>query len=157
MSVDGLTKRQAAVFEFVVAWKRAHDGCSPSYSDIMEGCGISSSSEVARMVKCLVEKGFLETEYAQPRTLRVVGGFMNLEGLSERQADVFRFVVEWKRAHDGCAPSFEEIRVGCGFGNRSQVHRMVDILVKKGVFVGGEDYVPRSLQVVGGFMNVVLE
>lgn len=45
-------ERKSEILKFVIEYKRAHNGNSPSYSEIMDFCGITSKS----YIKLLLEK-----------------------------------------------------------------------------------------------------
>lgn len=47
-------------------------GYAPTYREIMEGVGLSSTSQVSWYIDELVEEGKLKREAGQARTLRVV-------------------------------------------------------------------------------------
>jgi SOS-response transcriptional repressor LexA len=41
-----IREKHYKVYDFIVSYKRRHDGNSPTFREIMEGCGISSTSMV---------------------------------------------------------------------------------------------------------------
>jgi hypothetical protein len=68
-----------AVFQFIVAYKRSHDGNSPSLRDIMAEFSISSVSEANHIVLDLIEMGMIHRPLvrrgrAVARGIEVVGG-----------------------------------------------------------------------------------
>lgn len=65
-----------AVFDFIVAYKRAQDGCAPSIREIMAACGIHSTSGAHRILHKLERQGKIELSHrsGDTRSIRVVGG-----------------------------------------------------------------------------------
>ena len=47
------------VYAFIVAYKRRHDGNSPTYREIMDGCCLGSTSVVSYFLEQLKEKGLI--------------------------------------------------------------------------------------------------
>lgn len=47
------------VYEFIVAYKCAHDGNAPTFREIQEGCGISSTSMVLYYLDKLEKRGLI--------------------------------------------------------------------------------------------------
>lgn len=72
-----LTPLRQKVYQFICAFKRDHDGVSPSVSEIGEGCGISSTSVVRYCLDSLERLGMIECAYGKgnkSRMIMVVGG-----------------------------------------------------------------------------------
>ncbi len=67
-----------AVFEFIVAYKIAHDGNSPSMREIGQQFGISSLSMVDYILDDLVDQGKIRRDGT--RGIYVTGGQWNLVG-----------------------------------------------------------------------------
>ena len=66
-----MTKRQMKVLEYIKSyWDE--NGYSPSYDDIKDAMGISSRSNVHRIVHCLVERGYLRNIPQKARSLVIV-------------------------------------------------------------------------------------
>jgi hypothetical protein len=65
-------------YEFIVTYKHGHDGNSPTYREIMEGCGISSTSMVVFYLTKLEQRGLIrrpEPEIgARYAKIEVIGG-----------------------------------------------------------------------------------
>ena len=61
-----------AIFSFVVAHKRRHDGNSPSFRQIRRACNISSTSMVSFYLDKLVEEGRITLDTGA-RLISVVG------------------------------------------------------------------------------------
>lgn len=63
------------IFDWIVAYKRSHDGNSPTVQEIMDGCGVSSKSVVYYILLDLRKLGLIELPgYNKDRQIRVVGG-----------------------------------------------------------------------------------
>lgn len=62
-----------AVMDFIIAYKKAHDGNSPSIREIMVGCDISSTSTVSYHLNKLAKKGRITRSRAN-RSIEVKGG-----------------------------------------------------------------------------------
>lgn len=70
-----LKPRRQAIFDFIVAYKKRHDGNSPSIQDIGRACGISSKSLVAYHLAHLAEAGRLVlAPDGEKRHIVIVGG-----------------------------------------------------------------------------------
>lgn len=73
-------RRQQEVLQFVVAFKRAHDGNSPSIREIMDGCRIASTSLVAFYLAELEKRNKISLEPSdgrgsgKARRIEVIGG-----------------------------------------------------------------------------------
>ncbi|MDI6770115.1 MAG: hypothetical protein QMD04_10640 [Anaerolineales bacterium] len=66
------------VFEFIVAYKRANDGNSPSMREIMEACGITTLSLMDYILADLVDRGLILRSGS--RSIRVIGGQWDYAG-----------------------------------------------------------------------------
>jgi SOS-response transcriptional repressor LexA len=64
----------AAVLAFIVAYKSAHDGNSPSVREIGEAVGISSSSVVTHILGNLERAGAITRTGEAARAIVVTGG-----------------------------------------------------------------------------------
>ena len=62
-----------AVFDFIVSYKRANDGNSPSLREIMTACGIPSTSLMQFILDNLVDDDLIRIGPGQ-RNITVVGG-----------------------------------------------------------------------------------
>ncbi len=63
------------IYRWIVAFKRSHDGLSPTLREIMEGCGISSTSVAHFHVAKLQRQGKVRRHGpGMNRNLVVVGG-----------------------------------------------------------------------------------
>lgn len=56
---------------------------------------------------------------------------MSTLGLTKKQAQILRVIEESEKAR-GVAPSYDEIAVAVGLRSRSNVHRVVEILIERG-------------------------
>ena len=54
-----LTRRMQDCHRFIVEYQRLHDGVGPSYREIAAGIGLKSTSNVHRLVGCLVDRGYV--------------------------------------------------------------------------------------------------
>ena len=66
-----MTKRQKEVLDYILAYWSEH-GYSPSYDEIGVALGISSKSNVHRLIYSLVNRGFLKNHPRKSRSLLVV-------------------------------------------------------------------------------------
>ena len=62
------------VFEFIVRYKKIHDGNSPTIREIGDMCGISSTSVVSFHLDMLVKDGLIRRDDLLTRSIEVVGG-----------------------------------------------------------------------------------
>jgi SOS-response transcriptional repressor LexA len=63
-----LTPIHFSTYEFIVNFKKAHDGVAPTFSEIGKACGISSTSEVKRHLDRLVLFGMIECDYGKGKS-----------------------------------------------------------------------------------------
>lgn len=75
-SFDDLTLRQQSVFGFIVAYKRDHDGNSPSVREIMAACDYHSTGTMHYTLRRLAQIGVIELSGVRgtTRQIAVVGG-----------------------------------------------------------------------------------
>jgi SOS-response transcriptional repressor LexA len=61
---------------FIIAYKRAHDGNSPTYREMMAATGLSTTSSVAYHLEKLEAEGVIERpqQVGNTRVIEVVGG-----------------------------------------------------------------------------------
>lgn len=71
--MPAILPRRRQVYEFIVAYKRAHDGCAPTIREIMVACGYLTTSAVYYMLKRLQDDGLIEFDLKSSRSIRVVG------------------------------------------------------------------------------------
>lgn len=62
------------VFDFIVRYKTANDGLSPTYREIKTACGVSSESVVASILRRLEERDGLIELVPGRAGIKVVGG-----------------------------------------------------------------------------------
>ena len=76
---DGPGTKRAKIFRFIVEYKLDHDGCAPSYSDIMDEIIIASKSTVHFHTRALARLQMINKvrRYRKDRTIEIVGGYMN--------------------------------------------------------------------------------
>jgi SOS-response transcriptional repressor LexA len=61
------------IFDFIVSYKCANDGNSPSLREIMTACGVTSSSNMQFILNNLVDENLIRIRPGQ-RNIQVVGG-----------------------------------------------------------------------------------
>lgn len=69
-----------------------------------------------------------------------------MSGLTQREADCLQSIIRLTTA-DGVSPEYDEIRADMGLSSKSQVHRLVTMLVERG-YVSRRHRAARSLQVL---------
>ena len=63
------------MLDFIVAYKRTHDGNSPTVREICDACAISSTGVGNYCLVRLVQHGLLRVDnYGRSRSIEVVGG-----------------------------------------------------------------------------------
>lgn len=62
------------VYDFIVAWKKAHDGNSPSIRQLTDECNTGSTSVTAHILEKLESEGRIKVEDRQARQIVVIGG-----------------------------------------------------------------------------------
>ena len=67
-----------AVYAFIVQYKFKHDGNSPTYGEIMQGCHIPSKATVSRKLGELELAGKIRLGNCASRSIQVVGGQWSL-------------------------------------------------------------------------------
>lgn len=67
----GLTKQQHAVLTFIKQ-HISDKGFSPSYEDIGQAMNLSSVSTIAKHVKALKERGYIDYAYGVPRSITIL-------------------------------------------------------------------------------------
>ena len=71
------------------------------------------------------------------------------------RGQIFTFIVEYKLANDGCAPSYQEIMAPLFIGGPSTIKFHIERLEKIGMIEKSPEY-PRKngmIQIVGGYQN----
>ncbi len=71
--------RRQKVLDFIVRYKREHDGNSPTRREIGEACQISSTSVVNYYLDQLARAGLIETA-RKARAITVMGGSWRING-----------------------------------------------------------------------------
>ncbi len=69
-----MTDKVQGIFEFIVKYKQAHDGNSPTIREIQDACGISTTSLVHYHLGELEQAGWIEVDRFQSRSIQVEGG-----------------------------------------------------------------------------------
>lgn len=62
------------LFNYIVAYKRAHDGNSPTLRQMMQGIGVNSTSVVHSHLRGLERAGLIRRVKDCPRSIQVIGG-----------------------------------------------------------------------------------
>ncbi len=70
MTLDKLTKKQSEILDFVVGYIQEHE-YSPSYREIADHLGISSTATVHEHIKNLESKGYLRGDSDGPRSIEL--------------------------------------------------------------------------------------
>jgi len=70
-----LTKRQSQIMKFIVERIR-DDGYAPSYREIGENLGVSSTATIHEHIKNLEEKGLLQRDWRSARSIQVAPAVM---------------------------------------------------------------------------------
>jgi SOS-response transcriptional repressor LexA len=68
-----MSNRAEAIFDFIIGYKMAHDGNSPSFRQISEALGFSLSI-IDRYLNELEETGLILRDKFQARQICIVGG-----------------------------------------------------------------------------------
>lgn len=149
------TGQHAALYDAIVAYKRAHDGISPSLRNLMEAVGYSSLSTAAYAVEDLVAEGLITRGERQSRHICVVGGLWTHAGahdavLSRQAQAAWEKIIEYKRANDGNAPCYRDLVRLCRFSSNSIAHAAVQELYAAQLVRSAGTLLVRHLEVAGG-------
>lgn len=79
--IPDMTPAQSEVYWFIVEYKKANDGTSPTIREIMAGTDYNSTSAVRRTIMQLHDMGLIQVDYPNVRTIRVPGGSYQYNGL----------------------------------------------------------------------------
>jgi SOS-response transcriptional repressor LexA len=71
---DKSAARDDLVFRFILEFKWAHDGNSPTIREIKEGCEMSSTSYVMFILRRLESRGLIECPHFGKNRMIVVSG-----------------------------------------------------------------------------------
>ena len=74
MSQHPTKTQKQDVYSYVCAYKSAHDGNSPTYRQIQEACGISSTGMVHYRLHRLQEQGLIELRQVGTSMVIIVKG-----------------------------------------------------------------------------------
>ena len=66
-----ITKRQSDVLKFVQTFMKKR-GYAPSYTEIMDGCDLSSKGHVHKLLKDLAERGWVKKIDGKHRAIEVI-------------------------------------------------------------------------------------
>lgn len=102
--MTGPTKDQKKLLDFLRSYISAH-GFSPTYDEMAEALGSRSKGNMARMVKCLEDRGLIRKRFGYRRAIEVVDSEQrDLASIVERYLPTLRSTVplmarefeEWK-------------------------------------------------------------
>src|SRR5436309_2686904 len=82
--MNGLTKKQQRILDFIQQ-KQQTTGRTPSFREVAAHFGFRSMSSAVEHVRLIQNKGFIENEPRQARSLRIVSPF---QALRQRIADI---------------------------------------------------------------------
>ena len=68
------------IYDFIVGFKRRHDGLSPTIREIQAKCGISTTSMVTWLLRKLELQGKIKCMEAVARGIMVTGGVWSMDG-----------------------------------------------------------------------------
>lgn len=69
------------IFDFILKYKRTHDGCSPSIREIQRNCNIHSTSRVSYYLhKLAADNKIIYHADGRSRSLEVIGGKWSYDG-----------------------------------------------------------------------------
>lgn len=63
---------------------------------------------------------------------------------------ILKFIIDYKRSHDGNSPTVREIMDGNGVRSSSAMHYILQEMEDEGVIRFGSAFESRSIQVIGG-------
>ena len=140
-----LDRQARCVFWFVVEYKQAHDGNSPSFREISKKCSIPFSGAPLRDVMLrLTDAGLLKPRRHGVRARAIMtthgawvlgsGDAAAVASLSVRAREVYTFAAQYKRENDGNAPSFRQIGKACGFSAGRTAKALEKELIEAGLF-----------------------
>ena len=75
--METLTRKQQQILDFIQKWQRT-EGATPTFLEIAGQFGFKSLNSVTEHVRLIRQKGFLESERGQARSLRVTSPLANL-------------------------------------------------------------------------------
>jgi LexA DNA binding domain len=101
------TKMQRQLLSFIDAFIKEH-GYSPSYREIMRGCGYNSVATVALHIRSLITRGHLVKRDYSARSLEVVGHEDILQAPTKVRAGEEKWLID--KVHF----AFQEVEEGSG-------------------------------------------
>jgi SOS-response transcriptional repressor LexA len=69
-----MTDSQQIVFDFIVSYKRKHDGVAPSLAEICDACGLKAKSHVSVILQQLHSCDLIRFKPGVSRSVQVIGG-----------------------------------------------------------------------------------
>lgn len=153
---QNLLARRAVLFDAIVAYKRAHDGNSPSVRDLMAAVEYSSTASTFWLLERLEADGRIARNPNRSRHICVVGGAWTytekpaVAGLSRYAIADWGHIIEYKVACDGNSPSFWELVIACRMSSTSVARAAVVELHNAHLVRMPGAPTARHLEVVGG-------
>lgn len=147
--------RFGEMYDAIVAYKRAHDGNSPSVRNLMAICNYNSTAAVMHALEALEAEGLITRGYNISRHICVAGGAWTHGGAHDAELTPYASmawtrIVEYKQAHDGNAPTIHDLMVRCRFSSKSVTRAAVVELRTAQLVRMPPDPIARHLEVVGG-------
>lgn len=69
--------------------------------------------------------------------------------MPKKADEIYRYIINYKARHDGCAPDHRTIAKACEVSSTSEVHRHLRILERGGLIRLGDDRTARQIIVTG--------
>lgn len=140
------------MLDAIIRYKLANDGVSPSLAELSAQFDIAKS-QAMEQINRLVASKLLSKTPGKSRNLAVTGGQWQWAKPqthpTKRAGDVLRAVVDYKRAHDGNAPSHREIAQILGLSYTGDIKGYLDGLAEDG-YLTTAYATDRHICVVGG-------
>lgn len=104
--------RALALYEFIIAFKRTHDGNTPSYAEMCEATGITSTGAIKGLIFILEAQGFLQSIDGRTRSMRVTGGQWSMGSDSKQMPNADFFPPAWQSDEMGALHVLVLLRQG---------------------------------------------
>lgn len=79
-----MTPKQKELLDFISEYQRSKGGVSPSYEEMQRAIGVSSKSEVARIIEALEAQEFIRRKPGRARSVEVVRRVGDAEARAQR-------------------------------------------------------------------------
>lgn len=151
------------VFAFVVGFKEANAGDSPTLEEIAAAVGLRSASSAAYHVTRLEDEGRIERDTGLQARIRVRGGCwvmgvsssQELTRLHPTAESMYRFIVRFKTMHAGDSPSRREIMAGVGVATLSMVQHHLEALEAAGLIERPKRGAARRIAIPGAIWRMM--